>query len=249
VPVIAASLVSPSCYRVKTEAALITMSDPIFAFAQSSEILTPLAERYGCGWFDGGCYIFARALQIWLGGSLAVLVREELLDEQAFDHVVLRLGNSPDCVKALYIDADGVATRRTLLERWQTRERLKNVQLEDPADTIRFVGHLRNESLSTWLAKQLQLTFGNHDRMRLTTSDRGGPMTTISGDSRTVAGFNAGKYIARIRSETKKQYARAYLTYILNGRRRSCPSRGVLSKAAAQAVRRRLEKIFHETPS
>jgi hypothetical protein len=74
-------------------------------------------------------------------------------------------------------------------------------------------------------------------------------MTTIIGDSTTVAGFNAGKYIARIRSETKKQYARAYLTYMLNGQRRSCPSRGVLSKTDAQAVRRRLEDILKETPS
>jgi hypothetical protein len=71
-------------------------------------------------------------------------------------------------------------------------------------------------------------------------------MITISGDSKTVAGFNAGKYIARIRSETKKQYARAYLTYMLNDRRGPCPSRGILSMMAAQAVRMRLKTIFQE---
>lgn len=74
-------------------------------------------------------------------------------------------------------------------------------------------------------------------------------MTQISGDTDTVAGFNAGKYLAGIRSETKKKYARAYLTYVLNGRRGSCPDRGVLSTMPAQAVRTRLDRIFQETPS
>jgi hypothetical protein len=150
------------------------MKNLIFTFAHSSEILTPIVERYGCGWFDGGCFIFARALQLWLGGSLAVLVRQELLDEEAFDHVVLRVANSRDCEETLYIDADGVATRSALLERWQTREGLTNVQLEDPADTIRFVGHLHNELVSIWLAEQLQIKFGNHDRMWLIKSGRSG---------------------------------------------------------------------------
>jgi hypothetical protein len=72
-------------------------------------------------------------------------------------------------------------------------------------------------------------------------------MITISGDRKTVAGFNAGKYIARIRSETKRQYARAYLTYMLSGRRGPCPSRGILSTIAAQAVRMRLNTILQET--
>jgi hypothetical protein len=150
------------------------MNNPIFTFAHSSEILTPIVERYGCGWFDGGCFIFARALQLWLGGRLAVLVRQELWDEQVFDHVILRVEHTPDSREPLYIDADGVATRSALLERWQTREGLTNVQMEDPADTIRFVGHLHNELVSLWLAGQLQIKFGNPDRMWLITSGRSG---------------------------------------------------------------------------
>jgi hypothetical protein len=74
-------------------------------------------------------------------------------------------------------------------------------------------------------------------------------MTQISADSNTIAGFNAGKYIGSIRSDTKKENARTYLAYILNGRRGSCPERGVLSGMAAQAVRMRLDQIFQETPS
>ena len=145
------------------------MDNPIFDFAHSAEILTPMIERYGCGWFDGGCYIFARALQLWLGGRFAVLVREELLPEQAFDHVVLRVGN---LAEALYIDADGSATRSALLARWRNRERLADVQLEDPAELTRFVGQLRNDSLSIWLAQRLRREFGDPDMSWLNTAAR-----------------------------------------------------------------------------
>jgi hypothetical protein len=136
------------------------MNNPIFTFAHSEEIITPIVDRYGCGWFDGGCFIFARALQLWLGGCLAVLVRQELLDEQAFDHVILRVENIPDCRDTLYIDADGVATRNALLERWRSREGLTDIHLEDPGNAIRFVGHLHNNCLSLWLAGQLRSRFG-----------------------------------------------------------------------------------------
>jgi hypothetical protein len=136
------------------------MTNPIFTFAHSDDILTPIVDRYGCGWFDGGCFIFARALQLWLGGCLAVLVRQDLLDEQAFDHVILRVENTPGFRERLYIDADGVATRKALLERWRSREGLTDIQLEDPANAIRFVGHLHNDCLSLWLAEQLRSRFG-----------------------------------------------------------------------------------------
>jgi hypothetical protein len=148
------------------------MNNPIFTFAHSAEILTPVVDRYGCGWFDGGCFIFARALQLWLGGSLVVLVRAQLLREQLFDHVVLRVETSPDAGEPLYVDADGVTTRSALLERWRTREGLTDIQLEDPAAVIRFVGHLHNDSLSIWLAEQLRKKFGDPDLSWLHTSAR-----------------------------------------------------------------------------
>jgi hypothetical protein len=139
------------------------MNNSIFTFAHSAEIINPVVERYGCGWFDGGCYIFARGLNLWLGGCLAVLLRPELLDEQAFDHVILRVENSPGSQEALYVDADGVATRSALLDRWRNREGLTDVQLEDPAEGTRFVGHLHNDSVSIWLAEQLRREFGDPD--------------------------------------------------------------------------------------
>jgi hypothetical protein len=225
------------------------MNNPIFTFAHSAEILAPIVDRYGCGWFDGGCFIFARALQLWLGGCLAVLVRQELWDEQVFDHVILRVENIPDSRETLYIDADGVATRSALLERWRTRDGLTDIRLEDPASATRFVGHLHNDSLSIWLADELRSRFGIPARNWLASLARGGVMTQISGDANTIAGFNAGKYIASIRSGRKREYARKYLAYILRGRSGSCPGRGVASAIAAQAVRTRLDQIFQETSS
>jgi hypothetical protein len=150
------------------------MKNPIFAFAHSAEILMPIIDRYGCGWFDGGCFIFARGLQLWLGGSLAVLVRQELWNEQVFDHVILRVDNIPARRETLYIDADGVATRSALLERWRTREGLTDIRLEDPASAIRFVGHLYKESLSISLAEQLRSRFGLPSRNWLESLARGG---------------------------------------------------------------------------
>lgn|SRR5579864_618361 len=66
-------------------------------------------------------------------------------------------------------------------------------------------------------------------------------MNTITGDPHTVAGLKAGQYIRRIRNGQKKQYARAYLHYVLRGRQGTEPDRGTLSYMAAQAVRMELD--------
>ncbi|HJX82813.1 MAG TPA: hypothetical protein VJ723_00565 [Candidatus Angelobacter sp.] len=136
------------------------MNNRLFRFAHSHRILAPFSELYGCGWFDGGCFVFARALQLWLGGRLAVVVRRELFHEQTFDHAVLSLPDATDSREPLYIDADGVATACDLLECWRTRERLPDPALEDPADRVRFVGHLQKESWSCSLAQELKTRFG-----------------------------------------------------------------------------------------
>ena len=137
------------------------MSNRLYRFAHSHRILTPFAQQYDCGWFDGGCFIFARALQLWLGGRLAVVVRQELFHERTFDHAVLSLPAGTDFHEPLYVDADGVATADDLLECWRTRERLPDPALDDPADCARFVGHLEKESWSSWLAGELKARFGN----------------------------------------------------------------------------------------
>ncbi|HET6843520.1 MAG TPA: hypothetical protein VFK06_17845 [Candidatus Angelobacter sp.] len=136
------------------------MNDHLYRFAHSSNIYTPFANEYGCGWFDGGCFIFARALQLWLGGRLAVIVRKELVREQAFDHVVLSLSDPQHVGDTLYLDADGASSAHTLLNRWRTRERLPDAILEDPASRTRFLPPLWKESWSAWLARHLEAKFG-----------------------------------------------------------------------------------------
>jgi len=91
---------------------------------------------------------------------VAVIVRQECIHDRTFDHAVLRLPDDRDLHEPLYVDADGVATAYDLLERWRTRERLVEPVLDDPANTVRFVGHLENESWSRWLAKKLEARFG-----------------------------------------------------------------------------------------
>lgn len=136
------------------------MNDHLYRFAHSSHIYTPFVQEYGCGWFDGGCFIFARALQLWLGGQLAVIVRRELVREQAFDHVVLSLSDPRRLADTLYLDADGVATAQSLLNRWRTRERLPDAILEDPASRTRFLGPLWKEAWPACLARHLEVRFG-----------------------------------------------------------------------------------------
>jgi hypothetical protein len=136
------------------------MNNALYRYAHSHRILTPFAQQYGCGWFDGGCFIFARALQLWLGGRLAVVVRHELFHEQTFDHAVLSLPDVTHFHEPLYVDADGVATAYDLLQCWRIRERIPSPALDDPADRSRFVGHLQQESWSCWLAQDLKARFG-----------------------------------------------------------------------------------------
>ncbi len=136
------------------------MNNALYRFAHSRRMLTPFVREFGCGWFDGGCFIFARALQLWLGGPVAVIVRQEWFHDRTFDHAVLRLPDFTDLHEPVYADADGVATADDLLECWRTRERLAEPVLDDPADHARFVGHLENESWSRRLAKELETRFG-----------------------------------------------------------------------------------------
>ena len=111
---------------------------------------------------DGGCFILARAIQIWLGGRIAALVRVSLRWEQTADHFVLSR-------EGLFFDAEGVHTRKELVHRWNRFIfRDGPTILEDPADVaFRFVGILRNESMSQVLAEVLQARFPDAPKRNL----------------------------------------------------------------------------------
>ena len=133
-----------------------------YRFCHSSRVLSPFAEQFHCGWFDGGCFVFARALQLWLGGRLAVIVREELF--HGADHVVLSLSDPEGLADNLYLDADGVTTALPLVKCWNMRERWPNAILEDPADQPRFLFSLKDEEWSGRLARQFKARFGLPNR-------------------------------------------------------------------------------------
>ena len=143
------------------------MNNALYRFAHSERVLKPFVKDYGCGWFDGGCFIFARALQLWLGGRLAAIVRKEFIDEQTFDHCVLSLPDLAGQTESLYVDANGVATGNDLLDYWRDRERMPGPVLEDPVNRIRLISHLDKESWSAWLAEQLSTRFGKPERRDL----------------------------------------------------------------------------------
>jgi hypothetical protein len=143
------------------------MQNRFFRFSHSAAILGPFIKRHSCGWFDGGCFIFARGLQLWLGGRLTVIVRQELAHQPTFDHVLLSLPDRQGVNETLYVDADGVTTATPLLECWRTRERLPSALLEDPGDPCRFGSPLRNECLSHWLAERFRSEFGTPGRSKI----------------------------------------------------------------------------------
>jgi len=94
------------------------MKRPLYDFAHSTEILGPFVEAYRCGWFDGGCFVFARALQLWLRGDLAVIIREELYPQSTFDHCMLSIAHSSVDSERWYVDANGISQKSDLLAYW-----------------------------------------------------------------------------------------------------------------------------------
>jgi len=66
---------------------------------KSDNIYQIVMDATGAGPLDGGCVMFARALQLVYGGEMMVLAN---IDDRA-DHAVLRLPNGH------YMDADGIA--------------------------------------------------------------------------------------------------------------------------------------------
>src|SRR5437016_205082 len=123
----------------------LRMSHALYSFAHSPQVLQEFVDTYKCGWFDGGCFVFAYGLQLWLGGRLAIIVRKHLYCEQTFDHCFLSVPDPLGTAEPVYIDANGASSRKEFLRYWRTYENLAGAILEDPVDKIRLVGHLEND--------------------------------------------------------------------------------------------------------
>ena len=125
-----------------------------FPFRNKNKIYSLLINTVGTGPFDGGCVVFARALQIKFGGEIGVLVgqaqRTTSTDTFA-QHAVLMFDN-------MLVDADGSATPGEVVRRFTKNElahvggsitQVRKIQPDDLPEAT------RNEELSTTIAKML----------------------------------------------------------------------------------------------
>lgn len=88
---------------------------------------------YQCGWMDGGCFTAARAVARIVGGRLVAVESDSRSSRGRrlvqIEHVVVE---TPD--GAGYLDGDGFARPRTMLERWR---RLLASYRRDPSTRVR----------------------------------------------------------------------------------------------------------------
>lgn len=123
-----------------------------FPFNNKKKIYSLLLNAIGTGPFDGGCVVFARALQIKFGGDIVVLVGQAQRNaNEVAQHAALLLDNK-------LIDADGPATKEEFVRRFTKNE------LAHTGGTITSLRKLlpgdlpdadRNEELSKEIAKLL----------------------------------------------------------------------------------------------
>lgn len=87
-----------------------------------SQVIETMAQSIDCGPFDGGCVVFAQALQQIHGGEIHVLegswIRVESGERPMAQHAVLKL---PD---GRYADADGIGTAQQIMDRFLENEGL-----------------------------------------------------------------------------------------------------------------------------
>lgn len=77
-----------------------------------------ILEPLKCGPFDGGCMVYARALQKIYGGELYALVGRDAThpeSEPVVQHAVVKVGDK-------FLDAEGVSSEDELRNRWQRDE-------------------------------------------------------------------------------------------------------------------------------
>lgn len=127
-----------------------------FPGKNKNAIYNLLVKTIGSGPFDGGCVIFARALQMRWGGEIVALVghaqRSVSNEPSSAQHAALLIGNR-------LIDADGMATADEFIRRFERNELLhaggkitgvRNLHDSDLSEAP------RNEELSAKIAKLLK---------------------------------------------------------------------------------------------
>ena len=116
-------------------------------FKNKNKIYSLLVNTVDSGPFDGGCVVFARALQIKYGGDVVVLTANG-----SADHAALYLNGK-------LIDADGAAEPKEFIKRFMKNEypsyMNKTVDGVRPLQNNDLPDAPRNEELSQQIAKLL----------------------------------------------------------------------------------------------
>lgn len=116
-----------------------------------------IANRIGCGWSDGGCYIFAKALQIWSDKEISIgAVLGNVNGKNIVDHAV---GIWSGSVVDLYLDANGLASKAEILNNQFVRPGVDVIPFPDENLEIP-----KDDMLSTELAECLKNEIGVFDK-------------------------------------------------------------------------------------
>lgn len=124
--------------------------------AHKDSVYGQLIDRAGCGPFDGGCLVFAQALQILHGGDVHVIVGSQQGYPEAAQHAILK---HP---AGYYGDSDGFVCAEEMLRRFQENEggggslRVSHIREMRPGDLHEAV---RDDSLVNDIARALKLGF------------------------------------------------------------------------------------------
>ena len=113
-----------------------------FPGRNKNKIYNLLINATDAGPFDGGCVIFAQALQIKFGGDIVVLT-----NKHSADHAVLSLNGK-------LIDADGPAEPKEFIRRFEQNELVKITGIR-PIQDNDLPDAPRNSELATQIAKLL----------------------------------------------------------------------------------------------
>jgi hypothetical protein len=85
-------------------------------FKNKNKAYSLILSKYDCGFFDGGCIIFAEAIKIKFKEGRVMVLCSNICGP---DHAVVQLNNG------MLIDADGSMEPESFIKRFEKRERRK----------------------------------------------------------------------------------------------------------------------------
>jgi hypothetical protein len=98
--------------KVSAQSIHLCLQDEAFI----ERLYTYMVDEVGNGPFDGGCYLFAKACQSVLGGSIAVLRGSERGGPSIVQHFLLKVGDNQ------FLDTSGLRSSLEVCKFWDEEE-------------------------------------------------------------------------------------------------------------------------------